>query len=106
MKRMALLLLLFFCIFFKNLYAQSSIAWPKTLLWRISGNGLSKNSFLYGTMHLQDKRLFYFTDSLYHYLEQADGYALEVDLQEFMDSIIQKVVDQRQEELIDKKRFN
>lgn len=101
-----MLLSLFFCFFFENLHAQSSIAWPKTLLWRISGNGLSKNSFLYGTMHLQDKRLFYFTDSLYHYLEQADGYALEVDLQEFMDSVIQKVVDQKQEEWIDKKRFN
>lgn len=106
MKRMILLLAVFFCFFSKNLYSQSTTAWPKTLLWRISGNGLSKNSFLYGTMHLQDKRLFYFTDSLYHYLEKADGYALEIDLQEFMDSVIQKVVDQKQEELFDKKRFS
>jgi uncharacterized protein YbaP (TraB family) len=105
MKRIILLLAVVFCFSSKNLYAQSTADWPKTLLWRISGNGLSKNSFLYGTMHLQDRRLFYFTDSLYYYLEKADGYALEIDLQEFMDSIIQKVVDQKQEELFDKKRF-
>lgn len=66
---------------------------------------MTNNSFLFGTMHLQDKRLFYFSDSLYHYLEKADGYALEIDLQEFMDSVIQKVVDQKQEEWFDKKRL-
>ncbi|MGK2862761.1 MAG: TraB/GumN family protein, partial [Chitinophagaceae bacterium] len=100
-----ILLVLVLCLGKGSLQAQSSPAWPKTLLWRISGNGLSNNSFLFGTMHLQDKRLFYFSDSLYHYLEQADGYALEIDLQEFMDSVIQKVVDQKQEEWIDKKRL-
>ncbi len=100
-----ILLVLVLCLGKGSLQAQSSPAWPKTLLWRISGNGLSNNSFLFGTIHLQDKRLFYFSDSLYHYLEQADGYALEIDLQEFMDSVIQKVVDQKQEEWIDKKRL-
>jgi len=69
--------------------AQPTPGWPHTLLWRISGNGLPAQSYLYGTMHLQDKRLFYFTDSLYHYLESAEGYAMEVDLHEMMDSIIQ-----------------
>jgi uncharacterized protein YbaP (TraB family) len=88
-----------------TLQAQSSAHWPKTLLWRISGNGLAKNSFLYGTMHLQDKRLFHFTDSLYHYLEQSEGYALEIDLNELMDSVIQKLVDDKLEEVFDKKRF-
>lgn len=56
-------------------------------------------------MHLQDKRLFYFSDSLYKYLEQAEGYALEVDLAELMDSVIQKVIDQKEDEIIDKKRL-
>ncbi|MEO5563333.1 MAG: TraB/GumN family protein [Chitinophagaceae bacterium] len=89
--------LLFICISFLSLstVAQNKSTWPKTFLWRISGNGLSKNSFLYGTMHLQDKRLFNFSDSLYSYLEQAEGYALEIDLSEFMDSLIQKVMDER-----------
>ncbi|MEO8406787.1 MAG: TraB/GumN family protein, partial [Chitinophagaceae bacterium] len=85
--------------------AQTSKPWPKTLLWRISGNGLKGNSYLFGTMHLEDKRIFNFTDSLYQYLEQADGYAMEVDLQEFADSVFQKVLDQREDEIIDEKRL-
>jgi uncharacterized protein YbaP (TraB family) len=102
------LLLLFFSFLFLSpgIFAQSNGPWPKTLLWRISGNGLEKNSFLYGTMHLQDKRLFYFTDSLYHYLEQAEGYALEIDLREFMDSVIQKAINEKEDEIIDRKRLS
>ncbi|MEI9913371.1 MAG: TraB/GumN family protein [Bacteroidota bacterium] len=85
--------------------AQQAAKWPKTLLWKISGNNLVKPSFLYGTMHLQDKRLFHFGDSLYHYLEQVDGYALEIDLQEFMDSIIQRAIDQSRDEFIEKRKL-
>jgi uncharacterized protein YbaP (TraB family) len=106
MKRGYLVLLLLCCIFSSSIQAQTTPAWPKTLLWRISGNGLSQNSFLYGTMHLQDKRLFYFPDSLYKYLEQADGYALEIDLQELMDSVMQKIIDQKEDEIVDKRRLD
>ena len=54
-------------------------SYPNTLLWRISGNGLQKPSFLFGTMHLEDRRLFMFGDSLYTCLEKAEGFAMEVD---------------------------
>ena len=84
--------------------AQTAANWPKSLLWKISGNHLTKPSFLYGTMHLQDKRLFYFSDSLYHYLEQADGYAIEINLHELMDSVIQRSIDQKADEYIDSQR--
>lgn len=105
MKRIVALLFFIVCLFPVRMFAQSGQPLPKTLLWRISGNGLSKNSFLYGTMHLQDKRLFNFGDSLYHYLEQAEGYALEVDMQEFLDSVVQRTIDQKEDELIDNRRF-
>jgi uncharacterized protein YbaP (TraB family) len=92
MKRTFLFCLL--CQFFTLpllLNAQKSNT-PKTLLWRISGNGLKKDSYLYGTMHVQDKRVFNFSDSLYHYLEKADGYAMEVDLRDFIDTMIQRAI--------------
>lgn len=82
------------------LNAQKSST-PKTLLWRISGNGLKKDSYLYGTMHLQDKRVFNFSDSLYYYLEKADGYAMEIDLRDFLDSMIQRGVAARESALFD-----
>jgi uncharacterized protein YbaP (TraB family) len=82
--RTILLILLF--IFLANA-SFSQQTWPSTLLWRISGNGLTKPSFLYGTMHLQDKRLFNFGDSLYQSLEKVEGFALEIDFKEYLDSM-------------------
>jgi len=49
------------------------------LLWRITGNGLTKPSYLFGTVHLRNKSLFNFSDSLYHSIENADGFAMELD---------------------------
>ena len=49
-----------------------------SFLYRITGNGLSKPSFLWGTIHLQNEALFNFPDSLYHYIESADAYAMEI----------------------------
>lgn len=69
-------------------YAQKP--WPHTFLWRIYGNGLSKPSFLYGTIHLTDKKLFYFSDSLYHYLEQAEGFNLEIDADTMINASVRK----------------
>ncbi|HVX52499.1 MAG TPA: TraB/GumN family protein, partial [Chitinophagaceae bacterium] len=66
----------------------------KTLLWRISGNGLKKPSYLFGTMHLTDKRLFNFTDSVYRAIETSDGLAIEVNPDEMMAYIINKTFDQ------------
>ncbi len=82
-------LLLFFVFFFVSASAQKN-NWPNTLLWKISGNGLTKPSYLFGTMHLQDKRIFNLGDSFYHHFERAEGFAIEVDFREYMDSLLTK----------------
>ncbi len=51
----------------------------QTLLWRIQKEGVEKPSFLFGTMHIYDKKAFNFQDSLYLYLEQAEAFALELN---------------------------
>lgn len=48
-----------------------------TLLWRISGKGLLQPSYLYGTIHLQDRRVFNFPDSLYAGISNCSTFALE-----------------------------
>src|SRR4030095_8399798 len=53
---------------------------PKTLLWRISGNGLSRPSYVYGTMHVNDPRLFVLGDSLLNAISTSEGFANELDL--------------------------
>jgi len=48
------------------------------LLWEISGNGLEKSSYLFGTMHVRDKRAAEFPDSVLIALEKVDAYAMEI----------------------------
>src|SRR5690606_32559763 len=70
-------------------YSQSEPQ-ESSLLWKISGNNLKSPSYLYGTMHLKDKRLFNFSDSLYHFLEKAEGFYIEVDPAEVFNRVIQQ----------------
>lgn len=90
MKRNICLLLLICCSL--NLFAQTEKKWPSALLWRISGNGLTEPSYLYGTIHLKDKELFFFGDSLYSALNRVKGFALEVDPEENMTPFIQQMM--------------
>lgn len=83
------ILLLYTALSFVSFSQQTPT--PRTLLWRISGKALQKPSYLYGTMHLQDKRLFQFGDSLYHAIEHTEGFATEVDFQEVMDSVFHNI---------------
>ena len=82
-------LLLFFAFLLSTASAQKN-NWPNTLLWKISGKGLKKPSYLFGTMHLQDKRIFNLGDSFYHHFERAEGFAIEVDFREYLDSVLTK----------------
>lgn len=54
-----------------------------SLCWKISGNSLEKDSYLYGTFHTSDKRVFNFKDGVEDAFINADIYAMELN----MDSI-------------------
>lgn len=60
--------------FESNLFSQQT----NSLLWKISGNNLSKPSYLYGTMHSRDKRAHEFGDSVLVKLNECDAVALEL----------------------------
>ncbi len=55
----------------------------KSLFWSISGNGLEKTSYLYGTFHSKDQRVFNFKEGVEEAFNNADIYAMELN----MDSI-------------------
>lgn len=97
---MASLLALFSIL---SLSAQT-LSYPNTLLWRITGKQLTKPSYLYGTMHLQDKRLFNFGDSLYKGLESTEGLAIEIDFREYMDSMFLKGLRSAEDEALEKQK--
>ncbi len=49
------------------------------LLWEISGNGMSKPSYLYGTMHVSNKVAFHLGEPFFEALAKVDKLALEVN---------------------------
>jgi uncharacterized protein YbaP (TraB family) len=56
-----------------------------SLFWEISGNGLKEPSYLYGTMHSQDDRVFQFKEGVMNAFNHAEIYAMELN----MDSVDQ-----------------
>lgn len=89
-----------FFLLFSAIISQAQQKWPSSLLWKISGHGLEKPSYLFGTMHLQDKRLFNFKDSLYSFLEKAEGFAVEVNFPELMDSVLARTLHEEEEKFL------
>ncbi|WP_178991168.1 TraB/GumN family protein [Winogradskyella schleiferi] len=71
-KILSIFLILFTIVAFSQQKYQS-------LLWKITGNGLEKPSYLYGTMHVSKKVAFRLDDVFYKALEQSDCIALESD---------------------------
>ena len=61
------------------LIAGSAQAQYKSLLWRISGNGLKDTSYLYGTMHTADNRIINMADRAKPYFDASKAYAMELD---------------------------
>lgn len=80
---------MFFCTFlglFAIQYAMAQL--PASLLWRISGNGIQKPSYLFGTIHLTDERVFQLGDSLYAAIENTEGFATEITPEEITSLIM------------------
>ncbi|MGK4566207.1 TraB/GumN family protein [Flavobacterium sp. 3HN19-14] len=50
-----------------------------TLFWEISGNGLSKKSYIYGTMHVNEKVSYHLSDAFFKNLLAADIVSNESD---------------------------
>ncbi|HXB43724.1 MAG TPA: TraB/GumN family protein [Puia sp.] len=58
-----------------------------SLLWQITGNGLTKPSYLFGTMHVSSKMVFNLGDSFYAGIKSSDVVALELDPQLWQDQM-------------------
>jgi len=88
MFRSALFLVL--CLQVFTLSAQNKPEKMMGLLWEISGKGLAKPGYLYGTMHVSEKLVFNLSDTFFIGLRNVDMVALETDhdeWQEFTDNI-------------------
>ena len=72
-------------------FAQTTEA-NHQLLWEISGNGLEKPSYLYGTIHLADKRAFEFSDSVLLKLEGVEAFAMEALPNDIMGFLFEEIL--------------
>lgn len=70
-------LLIITCFFFNlNSYSQNNKGY--SLLWEIKGNGLSKPSYIFGSINFRDHRAFNFSDSVYIAIGNSSAFALEI----------------------------
>ncbi len=49
-----------------------------SMLWKVSGNEIKDTSYLYGTIHIQDKRVFAYGDAVEKAFRKSDKVAVEV----------------------------
>ena len=70
--------ILLFCSVAVSGQKKAAAKYP-SLLWEITGNGLSKPSYLFGTMHVSSKMVFHLSDSFYMALKSVDAVALELN---------------------------
>ena len=67
---------------------------PRSLLWEISGNGLEKPSYVFGTIHALCPEQFTVAESIKNRLAQTEQLSLEVDMDapNFMAELMQSAV--------------
>ena len=82
-KNPLIVLLLCLCAF--NVSAQKKY---NSLLWEISGNGLKKPSYLYGTMHVSNKLAFRLGEPFYKAISESDVVATEINPDTWFESFI------------------
>ena len=62
-----------------NSFSQKVSKKYPSLLWEITGNGLKKPSYLFGTMHVSSKMVFHLPDSFYCAIKNVETVALELN---------------------------
>ena len=72
-KKIVCLLLLFISM------TQAQEKKYQSLLWEVSGNGLEKKSYIYGSMHVSEKISYHLSDAFFKHLMEADMIANESD---------------------------
>jgi len=71
-----------FLLFSINTFGQESteVNYDNKLLWEITTKGRKEKSYLFGSYHSNDKRVFDFSDSVYVTLNQAKTIIVETDI--------------------------
>lgn len=67
-----------------------------SIMWEISGKGLTKKSYLFGTMHVSNKLAFNLSDTFYNAIKRVDAIAIEINplswQEDYTKSIFNKMI--------------
>ncbi|MFI5185398.1 MAG: TraB/GumN family protein [Chitinophagales bacterium] len=88
MKKIVLLILFLNCILFSRGQTKNISKKYPSLFWEITGNGLSKPSYLFGTMHVSSKMVFHLPDSFYLAIKAVDVVALETNPESWQEDLV------------------
>lgn len=78
--------LLFSLLFLSLLLSAQSV------LWEITGRRLKQPSYLYGTIHIQDKRVFAFGDEVLEAFNNSEAFAMEILMDEINPEVIREAM--------------
>src|SRR5215470_20394379 len=92
MKQIVLSVLAFSSILFCDAQSKASKKYP-SLFWEITGNGLSRPSYLFGTMHVSSKMVFHLPDSFYLGIKNVDVVALETNPESWQEDLVKYDID-------------
>jgi uncharacterized protein len=78
-------------------------AQEKSLLWQVSGNGLKKPSYIFGTIHMICKDDYFWTDAMKQSFAKSDKVCLEMDMDDMnvMMSVTSGMMDKTGKKLSD-----
>ena len=97
-----------FVFLFSSLLSFSQSKY-NSLCWKIYDNGLTDTSYLYGTMHVQDSRVFQFKNGVQEAFNRCEIFALELNMDsvntlQLMDELIMEPPN-RLDSLLTKKEY-
>jgi uncharacterized protein YbaP (TraB family) len=99
MKKIFFILILIFA---------SILSFSQSLLWKVSGNKLKKASYLYGSIHIQDKRVFAFDETVTNAFNSSESFAMEILLDKIPDEELKNstfMKDNTLDKLLTKEQF-
>ncbi len=80
-------------ILFSHAQTKTNFKKYPSLFWEITGNGLPRPSYLFGTMHVSSKMVFHLPDSFYMGIKNVDVVALETNPESWQEDLVKYDVD-------------
>src|SRR5215470_15393102 len=93
MKKIVLLAISLPLVLFSTAQTNANPKKYPSLFWEITGNGLSRPSYLFGTMHVSSKLVFHLPDSFYLAIRNVDVVALETNPESWQEDLVKYDID-------------